>query len=62
MSKDQSATTTRREFLGAATAVTAASLASPATSEAQESDPQRTCQRSTLHRRMRKLDPQPPTR
>jgi hypothetical protein len=35
MSKDQSATTTRREFLGAATAVTAA-LASPSLSEGQE--------------------------
>jgi hypothetical protein len=37
MSKDQPAATTRREFLGAATVVTAASLASPAMSEAQES-------------------------
>ncbi len=36
MSKDQSATTTRREFLGTATAVTAATLVSSTTSEGQE--------------------------
>ena len=41
MSKNQSATTTRREFLGAATVVTAATLASPAIVEGQElNDPQ----------------------
>src|SRR5215211_768251 len=36
MSKDQSATTTRRDFLGAATVVTAATLASPAIAKGEE--------------------------